>query len=486
MHIYNRFFFEEFNQFVEKDNRKNRGFHPITAESLTVKHETIAPEWLVKDATILDLGSCLGATGHWCLSKGAKYYVGVEIQSDYVDLSNALLGDIWASDKFTIIKQDIDTFLSTTDIKFDVVYACGVLYAFLDYFGLLKKIDKITNNCVVIDTSYPSLMFVPNASFIEIVDHQHMNKSTNVDSYSGLGARPTPQALLQMMANLGYENKEEILYPNQLTNNTIHDSYHSPIKRRAGIQNPARFLMRFFKTGKFMKSAGDALLSQDLSYVTNMAEAPPLLEKELPWKFDESVAARFQHEATTHIPDYERVIKMCVEFVTKKYNKNINIIDVGSALGFTVDKFLSNGFDNTFGVEISESMRNKSLHQDKIILDDKLPIKEYSVVLANWTLHFVANRTQYLKNIYDSLTPDGVLIITDKMTQTSQIKDLYYEWKKSNGVSQEVIETKERKLKGVMETKPLSWYMEVLNSIGFKEIEIANSRFNFNTLICYK
>ena len=487
MHIYHEFFFTKFYQFVDKDNRKDRGFHPITAESLTVKHETIAPEWLVKDASVLDLGSCLGATGHWCLSHGAKHYVGVEVQKEYVDQSTALLSDLWNTNRFSIVQQDIETFLDTTNEKFDVVFACGILYAFLDYFGLLKKIDKITKNCIVIDTSYPSLMFVSNASFIEVVDHQHMNKSTNTDSYEGLGARPTPKALIQMMGNLGYTDKEGILYPKQITENNVHDSYHSPINRRAGIQNPARFLMRFFKTGNFIKSAGDALLSNDQSYLKSMSEAPPVLEKISAWKFDDEVAKRFQHEANTHIPDYERVIDMSLELISRAFSsKDIEIIDIGSALGFTVDKFLKAGYQNVSGVEVSESMKSNSLHQDKIFLSDRLPTKMYDAVLANWTLHFVVSRDEYIQDIYNNLTNNGVFILTDKMPQTAETKEMYYNWKRSNGVSQEVINLKEEKLKGVLETKPLTWYIELLTSIGFKDIEILNSRFNFTTLVCRK
>lgn len=487
MDIYHRFFFEEFNQFVHNDNRKDRGFHPITAESLTIKHETIAPNWLVSGATVLDLGSCLGATGHWCLSNGAKFYLGVEVQKDYTDTSDQLLSQLWSRDSFKIVNQDIETFLDTTDLKFDVVFACGILYAFLDYFGLLKKISKISKNCVVVDTSYPSLMFVNNASFIEVVDHQHMNKSTGLDSYQGLGARPTPKALTHMMMNLGYEDKEGILYPQQLTDSSVHDSYHSPIKRIAGLQNPARFLMRFFKTDKFLKSAGDALLSNDLAYVTNMAESPPTLDKVASWKFDDEVAQRFQKEAETHIPDYARVIDMSIDLVKKVFQStNIQIIDIGSALGFTVDKFLLAGYSQVTGIEISESMRNNSLHQDRIIISNTLPKNVYQVILANWTLHFISDRVEYLKDIYDNLDAGGVFVLSDKMTQSKEMKELYYSWKRSNGVSQETIDLKEKKLKGVLETKPLNWYIEVLHQIGFNSIEVLNSRFNFNTLICRK
>ena len=245
--------------------------------------------------------------------------------------------------------------------------------------------------------------------------------------------------------------------------------------------------MRFFKTGNYLKSVNDALLTNDPSYVTSMAEAPTTLKKIQPWVFDDEVAKRFQAEARDHIPDYERVVDMCVTIVKYTFpDKSTKIIDVGSALGFTVDKFIQAGYTSVSGIEVSESMKNNSLHQDKIILSNKLPKEKYSVVLANWTLHFILDRKEYLEDIFDRLNSGGVLLLSEKMTQPYPLKELYYNWKKFNGVSQEVINSKEQKLKGVLETKPLMWYLDILEKIGFSEIECINSRFSFNTLICKK
>jgi trans-aconitate methyltransferase len=218
-----------------------------------------------------------------------------------------------------------------------------------------------------------------------------------------------------------------------------------------------------------------------------MAEAPPTLEKVKPWAFDDEVARRFQQEAKTHIPDYERVISMCVDIVNYNFpEKDAKIIDIGSALGFTVDKFLQAGYQQVHGLEISDSMKNNSLHKDRIIISDKMPNEHYNVVLANWTLHFILERREYLTDIFNSLSPNGLLILSDKMSQPWPMKELYYNWKRANGVSQETIFAKEQKLKGVLETKPLSWYLEILEKIGFREVECINSRFGFNTLICKK
>lgn len=487
MTIYKQYFFDKYIQFVENDNRKLRGFHPITAESLTKKHECIAPPWLIEGATVLDLGSCIGATGQWCLSNGAAKYVGVEVQQDYVDISNQLLGELWDQARFEIVAQDIEKYLDNLEEKFDVVFACGIVYGFLDYYGILKKITAASTRCVVIDTSYPTSMGREGVSFVQVVNTQHFNKSTNNDSFVGLGSRATPVALNLLMNSLGFENKEKILYPQQLDNKDIHDSYHSPVLKKHGLHTPARYIMRFFKTGNYLKSVNEALLTDDAGYVTSMAEAPLTAEKTSPWTFDEEVAKRFQQEANTHIPDYARVIDMCLSIVEHTFpEKSARIIDVGSALGFTIDKFIQAGYNQVCGLEISESMRNNSLHKDKVILSQKMPNEQYEVVLANWTLHFILERREYLKDIFDRMSPGGILILSDKMSQPWPIKDLYYDWKRSNGVSQETISSKEQKLKGVLETKPLFWYLEILEKIGFREVECINSRFGFNTLICKK
>lgn len=480
-------FFEQHKIFVEDDNRKDREFHPITAESLTNRHETMAPKWLVEGATILDLGSCIGATGHWCLSKGAAHYTGIEVQTEYVEKSNKNLANYWSSDLFKIESIDIELFLDTCPTKFDVIFVCGVLYGFLNTYELLEKICKLANRCVVVDSSYPTTLLFLNQQVIDITTQQHMIKDDELKTYCGLGARPSPAALQLLMNNLGFETKEKILFPKQLSSQEAHDSYHSPIVRKYGIPTPAKYIMRFFKSQYSLKSAGEALLTRDETYVTDLAEKPATYKKVQTWVFDDSVANRFQDEAVTHIPDYARVIDMSLDIVKIHFNNTSSkIIDVGSALGYTVDKFLAAGYSNTYGLEISDSMVNQSLHKDKIIISDTFPNDQFDVVLANWTLHFIIERKEYLKAIFNQLNKSGLLILSDKMTQSYPTKELYYAWKQANGISKEEIMLKERKLLGVLETKSLDWYIDTLQDIGFKDIECVNSRFSFNTLVCKK
>jgi hypothetical protein len=79
----------------------------------------------------------------------------------------------------------------------------------------------------------------------------------------------------------------------------------------------------------------------------------------------------------------------------------------------------------------------------------------------------------------------GVLILTDKTNQSETVKNLYYDFKRSNGVSDEYIYSKEESLKGYMDTKDFYEYAHTLNSIGF-DVEIINASYGFVTFYCEK
>lgn len=204
------------------------------------------------------------------------------------------------------------------------------------------------------------------------------------------------------------------------------------------------------------------------------------------WEFDKSVAERFQHEAYAHIPDYKRVIDMCLEYVDDNYTKESKIIDVGSALGYTMHTFIQAGYSNISGVDSSKDMIDRSLYPTKIKHSSELPKATYNVVLINWTLHFINDKTSYLRNVYDNLSTAGSLILTDKTSQSPMMKRRYYDFKRKNGVSEEYITEKENMLKNYMNTMPVDWYINTLSSVGFTNIEILNAQYGFVTFVCLK
>lgn len=202
------------------------------------------------------------------------------------------------------------------------------------------------------------------------------------------------------------------------------------------------------------------------------------------WIFDEVVATRFQHEAESHIPSYNVVINKSVDFAKKTLQPDDLIIDVGSALGFTINKFKAAGFINVMGVDNSPAMIAKSLYSDTIVHSSTLPINKYKLVLINWTLHFILDKQEYLQRVYDSLD-NGYLILTDKMKQSDKVKEMYYDFKRNNGVADEYIYKKENSLKTIMHCKSVEWYINHLTVIGFN-IDIIHADLGFVTFLCYK
>lgn len=477
--------FDQFPDFILQDTRKNRAWSPVTSESLFNRHQTTLPADLIKDKSILDLGSCLSATGHWCLSNGASHYTGVEVQPALASKGNMLLSKHWDSNQFEIINNDILEFLKSNTQKFDIIVLVGVIYAFVDHYSLLEKISSICNEIMIVDCIYPRGYNNPDAPMIQLVKDQAINSDIENTSYVGIGARISPAGLRLIMSSLGFEDTEGFLIPKPASS-SIHDPYSTiwPTDKF-----PNRFLLRFYKTQKskfkllqdiISKDDRDNALTFDHKQLPNIPSSPK-------WQFDESVANRFQREAENHIPDYSRVINLCIDYTKASFNtKDIKIIDVGSALGFTVDKFINNGYNSTYGVDSSSAMVANSLHTEKITLSNDLPLGPWDVVLANWTMHFVDDRESYFNTIYEQLTENGLFIISDKMSFSKETKQLYHNFKLLQGVSIKEIEEKERSLVGVLISKPLSWYLDTLKQIGFRDIQVINSRFMFNTICARK
>jgi ubiquinone/menaquinone biosynthesis C-methylase UbiE len=313
-----------------------------------------------------------------------------------------------------------------------------------------------------------------------------MNYSIGAKTFSGLAATLNLKALDFLMRTNSFHRTEDKIVP-PITEGS-HDGYADLVKHPMGQLAPVRYMARYYRTTHPTKKLIDKIIEKDTRGVVDFYKVVDLHKtgKEVAWKFDPSVAARFQTEAEQHIPDYHRVINMCIDLAKNEIPENANIIDVGSALGYTVDRFISAGFINTFGVDNSESMIAQSLHPDRVILGDALPDSQFKMILINWTLHFIVDKAAYLKDTYNKLLPNGILVISDKTSQSLQVKDLYYKFKEDNGVDPAYIKQKEQSLLGVMHTMSADWYHIQLREIGFQRVEILNARYGFVTFVCRK
>lgn len=207
------------------------------------------------------------------------------------------------------------------------------------------------------------------------------------------------------------------------------------------------------------------------------------------WQFDEEVAARFETEARTHIPNYEAVVQKCVDLALDAFpdRARAKIIDVGSAIGYTMERLNAAGFAEVYGVDNSKAMIEHSRLKERVFHSSEFPKEQapFDMVLANWTLHFIRERESYIKDIRESLSKDGIFILTDKIISSPLIHEQYYDFKRSMGVSEEEIAKKEASLQGVLTTRPLEWYFDTLRAAGFRDVGVIDAPYCFATLIAF-
>lgn len=144
-------------EFIADDPRTDRPEvlgYKIDANFMFRRHQILLPKKVVENKSVLDLGSCHGATGAWCLSQGAKFYRGVELQDEFVRPSVKNLSKYYDRSRWEIEHKSVEDFFAGNTSTFDIVVASGVLHAFSDVVAIVEKIAG-TGNLVVIDAEHP-------------------------------------------------------------------------------------------------------------------------------------------------------------------------------------------------------------------------------------------------------------------------------------------------------------------------------------------
>jgi tRNA (cmo5U34)-methyltransferase len=214
------------------------------------------------------------------------------------------------------------------------------------------------------------------------------------------------------------------------------------------------------------------------------------------WKFDKLISSSFVNHALHHIPNYRNIIKKSVDIcklLITPFNPDHRIIDVGCADGETIKHFYFAGFRNLVGVDSSKDMleaatKNKINELAELTEQKTFPkqLGPYKAVICNWTLHFIKDKVSYLNDIFDSLLPGGILIITDKTYKEGASLKLYHDFKKTQGLSEKEINDKQESLKTVMFVDSPCWYLDTLKNIGFSDVSIIGAEFCFTSFLAIK
>ena len=496
----NKLAFDDYPAFYQDDNRQHRGFNPVSKSFLETKFSVLLPASIVKGKHILDLGSCYGAAGQWVLFNGAASYTGVEVQATYAEQSKKLLAH-WGS-QVHISHQDVRRYLhqSETD-QFDLVIVAGMLYHFIDTKAIIDEICRVCKESVIVETNFPpgtrTGTLPLDAAITEYVVDQEVNLADDTASLLGVSATTSLPALDILFALNGYNKKQDKLTFPITPQTVIYDESalgHTDLQIRFAVHyihnkstKPLSTLEDNLpnKIGKKRSWNNDIIATARTNEYLKQAESLQNQDDSGQWRFDADIAQKFDFIARREIPDYQRVIDLCIRIVQKSHQQQPKIIDVGSALGYTLEKLSNAGYHNIYGVESSAHMISKSFKKASLIHSQTFPVEQgpFNYVLANWVLHFIAEREQYLQSIKNTLAPGGTLILTEKVSSSDCIHELYYDFKRANGVTEEEIQAKRRQLEGVLVTYPLSWYLDTLNQLGFENIEVINANTVFVTIM---
>lgn len=149
-------FFSKYPEFVQRDPRISRsdGYRP-TEEFLSARYANLVPESLINNKSVLDIGSCVGSLGAWCLANGASRYTGLEIQRELHQVATECMKQYFKSGPWTLINDDAEAWIDTMP-DYDLIVVAGTIQTFRDPVSVLKKLSQRTNS-LIIESTHPHL-----------------------------------------------------------------------------------------------------------------------------------------------------------------------------------------------------------------------------------------------------------------------------------------------------------------------------------------
>jgi len=224
------------------------------------------------------------------------------------------------------------------------------------------------------------------------------------------------------------------------------------------------------------------------------------------WIFDKEIVNIFDDMVSRSVPFYPGMQNIFADIASKFYQPNTTIYDLGCATGTTMLNILSKINDKDIkivGIDSSEAMLKKAEEKLKKVtnryklvkadLNEDIKFEKASIIMLNWTLQFVRpmNRDALIKNIYEALGKDGILVISEKvLAKNSNLNrlyiDLYYAFKKDRGYTEPEILKKREELENVLIPYQIEENIKLLQRNGFKNPDVFFKYMNFVGIVAVK
>ncbi|GAA7811246.1 carboxy-S-adenosyl-L-methionine synthase CmoA [Helicobacter pylori] len=231
--------------------------------------------------------------------------------------------------------------------------------------------------------------------------------------------------------------------------------------------------------------------------------------------FDEKVAHVFDDMLERSIPYYHEMLNLGAYFIAQNLKENLYpkplpkslpkplIYDLGCSTGnffIALNQQIQQdielvGIDNSMPMLKKAQEKLKDFNNVRFECMDFLEVefKEASAFSLLFVLQFVRpmQREVLLKKIYNSLALNGVLLVGEKIMSEDRILDkqmieLYYLYKQNQGYSHNEIAFKREALENVLVPYSLKENIVLLESVGFKHVEVLFKWVNFTLLAARK
>lgn len=218
--------------------------------------------------------------------------------------------------------------------------------------------------------------------------------------------------------------------------------------------------------------------------------------------FDEKVVSVFPDMIKRSVPGYDTVLKGIAMLAMKYVQPNTRVYDLGTSLGavaLTIDQAVGPFGLNIMAVDNSKPMlAGLSEKLDVVELNNQLTpllqdvsdlnMADTSLVVSNFTLQFMPRKSRYAvcEKIFKGLNPGGAFVLSEKVISSELLVDFYHGYKKVNGYSDMEVAQKRQALEDSLRPDSLQQWVERLNELGFRRVEVWFRAFNFVSLVAIK
>lgn len=207
----------------------------------------------------------------------------------------------------------------------------------------------------------------------------------------------------------------------------------------------------------------------------------------------------FDEHINKSIISYNNLVDMIITVSGFFIQDNTTVYDLGCSTGKILRKIKKASHANNVSyIGIDNETAFSSYWEEKDIefkIEDVRKLKfdsDVSLAISTFTLQFLptVDRVKLLKNIYDSLIPNGALILCEKTySNDSMLQEVFtfanYDYK-SKFFRYDDIMFKEKELRASMNIRSWDAILQEVEKIGFKKYEVFWKAYNFVGVILVK